>query len=409
MRKDNSILLKENESGNREFDERKLFHLRRIDNGQFVVLPAEDGENSEKLWLAVRGLKEAKGYQICKGDVLRLGRLKFRVLDLKGSLHSEPIPGFKLSDILNEKNDDEIDETGPVYKLPCRICLSEVFAQDNPLISPCKCTGTMKFIHLKCLQLCLKSKIATKSNDSVISFTWKTLSCDLCKKSYPHHFRVSGKVVQLIDFPTPPEKFIILETLCKEKGSSKVIYILSFYSKDDVKMGRGHDCDLRVSDISVSRIHARIFMQGNLFYVDDHNSKFGTLIQVKRPVVLSQYDQYWLQSGSSLSKINVERPWSFFCSCFFYETSSFDYLCENFSLYPINSGICLSKYCKSLKDYRNDQDLPLNYNKIGFNSSYEEETFCFGEIEQVEIAENSSDNEIVDISAERSTSYNYLM
>lgn len=33
----------------------------------------------------------------------------------------------------------------------CRICLSEENNIENPLFSPCKCKGTMKYIHLTCL------------------------------------------------------------------------------------------------------------------------------------------------------------------------------------------------------------------------------------------------------------------
>ena len=32
----------------------------------------------------------------------------------------------------------------------CRICLSED-EPDNPIISPCKCTGSVKYIHLSCI------------------------------------------------------------------------------------------------------------------------------------------------------------------------------------------------------------------------------------------------------------------
>jgi E3 ubiquitin-protein ligase DOA10 len=34
----------------------------------------------------------------------------------------------------------------------CRICLDESDTPENPFISPCKCDGSMKFIHLTCLQ-----------------------------------------------------------------------------------------------------------------------------------------------------------------------------------------------------------------------------------------------------------------
>ncbi len=35
---------------------------------------------------------------------------------------------------------------------PCRICFCTESDHVNPLISPCKCSGTMKYIHLLCLK-----------------------------------------------------------------------------------------------------------------------------------------------------------------------------------------------------------------------------------------------------------------
>jgi pSer/pThr/pTyr-binding forkhead associated (FHA) protein len=46
-----------------------------------------------------------------------------------------------------------------------------------------------------------------------------------------------------------------------------------------IRVGRGHDADIRVTDISVSRFHAKINMSENgEFFVEDNRSKFGTLI-----------------------------------------------------------------------------------------------------------------------------------
>lgn len=42
-------------------------------------------------------------------------------------------------------------EDVPIPKT-CRICLCDDISQGNPLISPCKCKGTMKYVHLKCLE-----------------------------------------------------------------------------------------------------------------------------------------------------------------------------------------------------------------------------------------------------------------
>jgi hypothetical protein len=44
-------------------------------------------------------------------------------------------------------------------EMVCRICLAEDSDHDNPMISPCKCSGTMKFIHLECLKEWLSCKL----------------------------------------------------------------------------------------------------------------------------------------------------------------------------------------------------------------------------------------------------------
>jgi pSer/pThr/pTyr-binding forkhead associated (FHA) protein len=46
-----------------------------------------------------------------------------------------------------------------------------------------------------------------------------------------------------------------------------------------IKLGRGHECEIRIADISVSRNHAYIKMIGSSFYIFDSNSKFGTLVR----------------------------------------------------------------------------------------------------------------------------------
>ena len=65
----------------------------------------------------------------------------------------------------------------------CRICLSEEDAS-NLLISPCSCTGSMKFIHLDCLKEWLEGKKHMKETPVVNSYIWKNLECEICKASY---------------------------------------------------------------------------------------------------------------------------------------------------------------------------------------------------------------------------------
>ena len=51
--------------------------------------------------------------------------------------------------------------------------------------------------------------------------------------------------------------------------------------KREFTLGRGHDSDLRIADISVSRTHADIKYENGIFKIQDKISKFGTLVKGK--------------------------------------------------------------------------------------------------------------------------------
>lgn len=65
-----------------EEDETLLFHLKRktTSDGKiesYFVSPQNDNDANDRLWHVVRSLKE--GHQIKKHDILKLGRMKFKV------------------------------------------------------------------------------------------------------------------------------------------------------------------------------------------------------------------------------------------------------------------------------------------------------------------------------------------
>uniref|UniRef100_A0A915JZR6 RING-CH-type domain-containing protein n=1 Tax=Romanomermis culicivorax TaxID=13658 RepID=A0A915JZR6_ROMCU len=59
--------------------------------------------------------------------------------------------------------------TGSMSGDICRICHCES-APDAPLIAPCYCSGTLKYVHQKCLQQWIKSS--------------QTRSCEVCRFSF---------------------------------------------------------------------------------------------------------------------------------------------------------------------------------------------------------------------------------
>ncbi len=75
-----------------------------------------------------------------------------------------------------------------------------------------------------------------------------------------------------------------------DKNTSRMIHVLgvSLESKEKFKLGRGHESEVRVNDISVSRCHAIIKYRDDGFYIEDNNSKFGTIVLVKEKLPLEQ-------------------------------------------------------------------------------------------------------------------------
>ena len=70
---------------------------------------------------------------------------------------------------------------------------------------------------------------------------------------------------------------------------------------DKLIIGRGHEAHVRVTDISVSRMHAILVKsQQGYYYLTDNNSKFGTLTLVKHPEELKPNDRVTLQIGRTI-------------------------------------------------------------------------------------------------------------
>ena len=211
--------------------------------------------------------------------------------------------------------------------LQCRICLSEGSETDNPLISPCKCSGTMRCVHFECLRGWLVSKRHYKKTETVETYSWRTLECELCKHPYPERVvpmtlpgqpapkaQPQSKPLNLLDYETPDKNFMVLESLTS--GTSKTVYVVFLESRRDVKMGRGNESDIRIADISVSRLHAQLKVTRNEVWLEDNNSKFGTLIQLRYPRKIPTDRTFYLQCSRTLVTINVRKRSSFFKSCF---------------------------------------------------------------------------------------------
>ncbi|NXD05197.1 MARH7 ligase, partial [Certhia familiaris] len=68
--------------------------------------------------------------------------------------------------------EDSEDEEGDL----CRICQMSSASPDNLLIEPCKCTGSLQYVHQECMKKWLQSKINSGSSLEAVT------TCELCKE-----------------------------------------------------------------------------------------------------------------------------------------------------------------------------------------------------------------------------------
>lgn len=172
------------------------------------------------------------------------------------SVNIEPVPGESAKTIgIDEptlQNDPECENT-------CRICL-EPGLTTNPLITPCKCTGTVRYIHLLCLKMWLSKQIKASISDFCVTINWKPLNCEMCKSHFKYRIYLDNQKFYTVDIPKPEKPYLVLEIMKKKnKEDGKIFKFITFRNKVKVNLGRKKDVDVRISeDISVSRIHATL-------------------------------------------------------------------------------------------------------------------------------------------------------
>ena len=103
----------------------------------------------------------------------------------------------------------------------------------------------------------------------------------------------NDRTFNLVKYDKPEGDFMVLESLAQEKNNARIIHIIRPSSAKNIfKLGRGHESDLRINDISVSRCHAKIKLENNKFLLEDNSSKFGTLVHIKqRTPLLKDYNK----------------------------------------------------------------------------------------------------------------------
>ena len=243
---------------------------------------------------------------------------KIQVLNLN---KNKILDNNKLNTDEEENNNNNSNKNNKIKKknLLCRICyIEEEDGIEDPLIQPCKCSGSLKYIHLKCLKhwIFTRSCMKVESNEFCSIFVFKEVECEICKTKLPDLISHNGKLHSLLDFSEEYKNYLILETLTLDDDDNKFLYIISLDKNKNIKLGRGLLSDILLSDVSISRIHCILSIEGRNVYIRDNNSKFGTLILVQTPIIkIKENLPLSLQIGRTYLNFILKKEKNFFSFC----------------------------------------------------------------------------------------------
>ena len=244
----------------------------------------------------------------------------------------------------NQKKDNNINNS-KINKPLCRICYGDDSSDENPLICPCICKGSMKYIHYQCLKNWLNAKIeeenilnAGNQEPEVISYKRKDIACELCKVTFPDYVKFHGKYYNISFYEPKFEEFIVLESMRADKYKAKFIHIISFDKINSINIGRAEECELSIAEQTVSRFHCIIHKEDGELFIEDNSSKFGTLILIQNNnIIMNDYIPLKVQIKKTFIKFKIKLPFTFTCcnEPFIRDTKIYDYQIQNRKCFDI--------------------------------------------------------------------------
>ena len=109
------------------------------------------------------------------------------------SVADNPVEEEKKAEAAPAVVDDDGDE------IFCRFCWDGMNTIENPLLSVCKCSGGVGFVHYTCLKYWLKTKQTENKTFTSITIYWRTFGCEICQQIYPYIFKANGRKYSLIE------------------------------------------------------------------------------------------------------------------------------------------------------------------------------------------------------------------
>jgi hypothetical protein len=200
----------------------------------------------------------------------------------------------------------------------CYMCFDEENTETNPLITPCKCSGDTKYVHVDCLR-----KWHTAEADNQICFLSSVdATCSVCKSTFKSDFKLKdGRHVKLFKSSLEPP-YVSLLVATKHEMAQRLFntrFQLSFSTllKPDGRngtrpllLGRSSGSDMVLDYRTVSARHAAIRFKNGEFIFADAGSSNGSYLYLRRPLELTPSQSVQFRLGRSMISMKVVNKWN---------------------------------------------------------------------------------------------------
>jgi len=198
------------------------------------------------------------------------------------------------------------------------MCFDEEDSPGNPMITPCKCLGDTRYVHVDCLR-----KWHTAEADNQVCFLSSVdATCSVCKTTFRSDFKLKdGRMVKLFKSSLEPP-YVSLLVATKHEMAQRLFntrFQLSFSTllKPDGRngtrpllLGRSSGSDMVLDYRTVSARHATIRFKNGDFLFTDAGSSNGSYLYLRRPVELSSNQSVQFRLGRSMISMKVVNKWN---------------------------------------------------------------------------------------------------
>lgn len=271
-----------------------------IETGTFTDLTPFISE-SHDAWVFLDELNEI---ELKENDLLRFGKLKVRVQSVrlpettvtkrnvfcssnrsksKNYAIAEQLVQFRESrPTIRVPRSLRCDSVSSKSQVRCRICF-EAETIDARFAVVCRCSHQMP-VHFNCVRRWItKSREVVRRGTTIFDNSSGEAKCEICNERYPFEVLVGGRLRELFRPILHPNESHVTLSMIHKKLNVCCGYISLRLKEEEgtYSVGRDDQCDVQLTDLSVSNKHATIVYSRGKLKVSDIGSKFGTFRRIE--------------------------------------------------------------------------------------------------------------------------------